>query len=381
MCAAAVCATTFTSCIKDEALNAECDILGIDSLWLNANSSIIIGSPIVTNDHVSVNIQKGTDRSALNPSFNLTPGATITMTQDGIEVDANGAARDFSSSQTYTTHSEDGQWSKNYTVAFNYPMPISRCSFEHYALDATSRYYTWYEVDTTDVDSPVRNYWATGNPGFALTGMGSAPADFPTCTDLAGVSGNCVKLVTRNTGSFGALVGMPIAAGSIFLGEFRVAQAMLMPRKATRFGLQLVGGEPLYLEGFYKYTAGDTYTDGEQNVLPDMRDTADIYAVLYEVDPENVEPLDGDSVLSSSRIVSLARIADPGEPQSWTRFREPFVLQNGKTFDEQRLRTDGYAITIVATSSRQGAYFEGAIGSTLYVDELRIIWDGDIIEE
>lgn len=378
---AVVCATALTSCIKDEALNAECDILGIDSVWLNANSGIIIGTPIVTNDHISVNIQKGADRSALNPTFTLTPGATITMNQDGIEVEANGVARDFSSAQTYTTHSEDGVRKKDYTVAFNYPMPISTCSFEHFQLDATGRYYNWYEVDTTDVDSPVRNYWASGNAGFALTGMGSAPADYPTCTDLAGVSGNGVKLVTRSTGSFGSLVGMPIAAGNIFLGEFRTAQAMLLPLKATRFGLQLVGGEPLYLEGYYKYTAGETYTDGDQNVLPEMHDTADIYAVLYEVDPENFEPLTGDSVFTSSRIVSLARIADPGEPTSWTHFREPFVYQNGKTFDEQRLRTDGYAITIVATSSRQGAYFEGAVGSTLYVDEIRIVWDGDIIDE
>ena len=47
---------------------------------------------------------------------------------------------------------------------------------------------------------------------------------------------------------------------------------------------------------------------------------------------------------------------------------------NGKTFDEARLAQNGYAIAIVATSSRQGAYFEGAVGSVLYVDELHIEW-------
>ena len=38
---------------------------------------------------------------------------------------------------------------------------------------------------------------------------------------------------------------------------------------------------------------------------------------------------------------------------------------------------DGYAIAIVASSSRQGHYFEGAVGSTLYIDELRITWSSE----
>ena len=73
----------------------------------------------------------------------------------------------------------------------------------------------------------------------------------------------------------------------------------------------------------------------------------------------------------------MARIDNPGEPAEWKHFSEPFRPMNGKRFDENRLRADGYAIAVVATSSRQGAYFEGAVGSTLYVDELRIVWEGE----
>ena len=51
-------------------------------------------------------------------------------------------------------------------------------------------------------------------------------------------------------------------------------------------------------------------------------------------------------------------------------------MVSGKTFSEERLK-DGYAIAIVATSSRQGAYFIDAIGSTRYIDELRIVWEGE----
>lgn len=377
--ALALSAAALTSCIREEAPNAECDITGVESQWLTDHAHILRGNPIITNDHVSFAIEPGTDRSKLNPRFTLTEGASITAQIDGRTVEANGIERDFATPQVYTTHSADGQWQKDYSVSFTYPTPLQLMSFEHYDLDATGRYQQWYEVDATDTQNPRRDYWATGNAGFALTGMGKQPADYPTAADPVGVQGNCVKLVTRSTGSFGKAANMPIAAGNLFVGEFRASQAMLFPLKATRFGLPLVGGKPLRFEGYYKYKAGPTYTDRKLVAHPELKDTADIYAVLYEVDPDPAKfvALNGDDVLSSPRIVMMARIADPGEPQEWQHFAEPFRLMNGKTFSEQRLRENGYAIAVVCTSSRQGAYFEGAVGSTLYVDELRIVWEGE----
>ena len=61
--------TLLSSCIQEEAPNAECDITGVESQWLGSNQHILIGAPIVTNDHVSFNIKKGTDRSAMAPRF------------------------------------------------------------------------------------------------------------------------------------------------------------------------------------------------------------------------------------------------------------------------------------------------------------------------
>ena len=159
--------------------------------------------------------------------------------------------------------------------------------------------------------------------------------------------------------------------------EFITGIAMSKPLRATRFGLQLVGGRPLYFEGYYTYTPGDLYTDENQVPHPEVRDTCSIYSVLYEVEPDNVVPLYGDDVLTSPRIVAVARLADPGEPTEWTHFRLPFVMQPGKTFSEERLRRDGYAIAIVASASQDGDYFRGAVGSELCIDELRIVWEGE----
>ena len=87
--------------------------------------------------------------------------------------------------------------------------------------------------------------------------------------------------------------------------------------------------------------------------------------------------LNGDEVLSSPRIVMMARINNPGEPQEWEEFYVPFKSFEGRSIDMERLKRGEYAIAVVATSSRQGAYFEGAIGSVLWVDELRVVWQLD----
>lgn len=369
--------TSLTSCIKDEALNAECDIESVEQIWLASHQDILKSQPIVTNEHVSFFINKGADRSALDPRFNLTEGASITMLKDGAEVEANGAVRDFSSPQTYIVHSQDGHWSKNYTVSFSFPQPISLMGFEHFELDKTGRYHEWHEVDATDPENPKRDYWSSGNPGFAMTGRGKTFDAYPTMSDPLGYQGNCVRLITRSTGSFGDLVHMPIAAGNIFIGTFDTKKALGAPREATHFGLKLVGGKPVSLDGYYKYKAGETFTDVNKKVHPELHDTADIYAVVYEVEPDTTafEPLNGNDVLSSPRIVMMARIANPGEPAEWTHFSEPFRLMPGKEWSEERLRHDGYAIAVVATSSRQGAYFSGAVGSELWVDELKVSWE------
>lgn len=357
-----------TSCIREEALNAECDIAGVDSVWLRQklDEGLLVGNPVIKNQSVYFYVQSGADVSALDPRFYLTPGATISP--------ASGTTLDFTLPQVYTTRSEDGQWSKQYTVSFNKLQPQVSNTFEHARLNSSGKYYEFFEVDSlgTELD-----YWDSGNGGFLFTGMGRKPEDYPTYPDPDGYKGQCVSLVTRTTGSFGSGVHMPIAAGNLFIGEFAASQAMLQPLKATRFGKQLVNAQPLYLEGYYQYTAGDVFTDENKNVLEDMRDTCDIYAVLYEVDPANFVALNGADVLSSDRIVSLARIDNPGQPQQWRYFLEPFRPMNGKTFDPARAARNGYAIAVVMTSSRQGAYFRGAVGSHLKVDEIRVIWDAD----
>ena len=384
---AALLLCTLNSCIQDEPLNAECDITGVDTLWLQQNRNLIKGNPRIDNYRVTFTVPYDADRSALAPKFYLTPGAHLTAMVDGMEVaDANGMTRDFNTPQTYTAHSQDGQWSKSYEVSFESEAPIEKLDFENFELDPSGRYQVWFEMDANDASNPRRNYWASGNPGYNLTGFGSSPEVFPTTAAEDGVSGKCIKLETKDTGTYGMNTRpkMPIAAGNLFIGEFELSKASRFPRKATKFGLSLVRKKPVKLEGYYKYKAGAKFTDAKKKVQPTMHDTADIYAVVYEIDPDNFVPLDGDNILTASNIALMARIDKPAEFEGdmselaaadWVHFSEPFKPMNGKEFDAGRLARGGYAIAIVMTSSRQGAYFEGAIGSTLYVDQLRVVYE------
>jgi len=51
----------------------------------------------------------------------------------------------------------------------------------------------------------------------------------------------------------------------------------------------------------------------------------------------------------------------------------PFEAVNGKSIDTGKLQNGKYKLSIVLSSSVDGAYFKGAVGSTLYVDELELI--------
>lgn len=228
--------------------------------------------------------------------------------------------------------------------------------------------------------------WASGNPGFNLTGMARSPLDYITIQSQ-GYIGKGAKLETKSTGSFGAGVSMPIAAGNLFIGSFEVGNALKDAMKATKFGFPFYK-HPTRLSGYYKFKPGTDYTsytlgsDGKKNFFIDAsmngKDKGDIYAVLYEAD--NVEDfLDGYNSLNSPKIVSLARIKseDVKETSEWTSFDLPFVLQNNKTINDNMLAAGKYKLAIVFSSSVEGAAFKGSVGSTLWIDEVTIHCEED----
>ena len=365
---AAVSSTAFVSC-EGEPLNAECDI---ESAFLP--DDVLIREPVIENDKVTFMLKNGTDRTALAPEFTITPGAVIEP--------PSGTVRDFTTPQTYTVTSEDRKWHKNYTVSATYITISLQYDFEHVRLEETNkaRYDVFYEVGTDGKESLT---WASGNPGFALTGMAAnKPSDvFPTYQINDGRSGKAVALTTRMTGSFGALVNKPIASGSLFLGKFDLSTALSKPLESTCFGIPF-SKIPLYLKGYYKYAPGETYMELDKSItdklkpIPGKTDECNIYAVFFETS-DGMEYLDGTNVMSDDNpnIVAVAALS-PEErtaTSEWREFNLPFKYRPGKTIDFGKLQDGHYSITICMASSIDGDYFCGAPGSTLIVDEVELI--------
>ena len=350
---------------------AECNITAVSESWLKEHRYIIVGKPEIGNKTVNFNVVENIsneDLKNLEPVFELSPGARIEKIGDAIE---NGETEVV---MQYKTYSVDEKWSKEYKVTFARQATIPAdhtFGFENFALDASGKFYTWYEC----IKGTHYNWWATGNEGFKMTGKAKSYADYPTTFDGNGVVGCCLKLKTCDTGIIGKGAGMPIAPGCIFLGEFQGTNAMKKPLEATQFGLQIAPAKPVAITGYYKYTAGEVYTDKEKNIVENKKDTCSIYAVMYEIDPNKANKLNGTDITTSKRILLIADLKDPGEPAEWKEFYVPFKSANEKEFDYEKLMNNEYAIAFVASSSKNGDMFEGAVGSTLYLDEVQIIWE------
>lgn len=374
--AALIGSSTLTSCFKDEPLNAECDIeqayIHVDNpLGMFYQQSDTLINVLSTAEDINFVVRKTTDLTALAPIFNLTPGATI--------YPDNGSEQDFSNGPiVYTTTSEDGQYKRNYRVNFIFSKDMLEYNFDHFSLNTNApanKYYVWTDLD--DEGNPLNN-WATGNHGYRMAKGSAQPDEYPTTPWSEEGHETCVKLTTCETGKFGSDRKMPIAAGNLFLGEFDTKKALTANAAgvkgvlATKFGLP-IGSQPVSFSGFYKYKRGDVFTD-KNNEVKDSKDYGSIYAVFYDNHDANGEPfvLHGDDVLSSDQIISIANIGQIDDTPEWTAFNLNFKLQPGKAIDPVKLANRGYSLAIVSSSSINGATFEGAVGSTLWIDDFSI---------
>lgn len=363
-----------SSCFKDEPLNAECDIEEM-TLEVASPESVFFQLTdahqfvLSTDSLIIIPVKEKANITAVTPIFKITAGATITP--------ASGVAQDFSKGPVYyVVTSQDGQWKRRYRVEL-IPEKIEekadtiRYDLTNYELDSKGKYNVWYNL----LEDGSKSYdWASGNAGFQLS-MGSAlPLDYPTVPAKGeGIDGrDCIKVITRSTGSFGVMVNKRIAAGNFFLGEFDVSIALKDAMRATRFGRPFVS-KPNKFTGYYKYTPGPKYIDKKGNEVKDIVDNGSIYAVFYRNhDAEgNAIVLFGDNVQTSENIIAIAKVPDVHATDEWTKWDIDFVYRG--EIDDELLKNKGYSMAIVFSSSFNGDVFEGAVGSTLMIDKVSLI--------
>lgn len=373
---------SLTSCFKDEPLNAECDIEQayihpgpLLKLWF-ANAADTLVNVQSDQDKIEFTMRPFASLKKQAPMFRLTPGATIQP--------ESGSVHDFSKGPvTYVVTSEDKQWTRTYQVSIKKGQTAMSNEFEFEFENAylSKGYYNWKE----NWNGEELDIWATGNPGFKISNSSAKPEEYPTTMIEEGYQGKGVKLTTQRTSKLADMVKKPIAAGNLFIGQFDATDALRDAMKATKFGRPFsFSSKPLKLEGWYKYQAGEKFTDKEMKEL-DRKDYGTIYAVLYEnIDEKgNQVVLYGDNVQSSKQIVALALVGEThddngkvaiGNTPKWHHFSVDFDYQSyGKTIDPVKLKNGGYSLTIVCSSSSDGANFLGAVGSTLWVDSFKLI--------
>ncbi len=365
--------TLTTSCIQSEPLNAECDILEV-----SVPGNVLMRSPVIENRRVELILNSDADKTSLAPNFVLTPGASI--------YPPGGTVRDFTTAQTYVVTSEDGRYSKEYTVSI--PREVSVYSFENVRTYSPSSGKYTYDIfcEKDDESDEILFEWASGNSGFALTGIASGHETFPTYQTEEGYVGKAACMTTRETGTFGMRFNKPLAAGSLFLGTFDTGTALTRPLQSTHFGRQYFA-RPVQLNGYYKYTPGEVYKqlDDAKNFVevPDMQDRFNICGVLFD-SSDGTEYLDGTNFKSwdTPQVVAIAEIPESEclSTSEWRSFSIPFVYRtdeegNPMALDAEKLKNGDYSLIVLFTSSVNGDFFAGAPGSTLVVDEVEVEYD------
>lgn len=266
-------------------------------------------------------------------------------------------------SEWTTVNAVQEEGTKNYSVKVS-PLDFGT-EYEYYILcgDKTGETCSFttesfVEIPNLGFDNWVQNgknwypnsdasnsYWATGNEGVTMGGSSNS----------TGVSDSHTGLAARlETVEVKVLIVKVKAAGNLFIGSYKTNASD--PASSVTFGKPYAGARPTKLSGYFKYQPGATMSSGS---VPADRtltaDECDIYIQLWS----------GDVTIGEGHFITNKTVSE------YTRFEIPVE------YTVTNKRPD--KITIVATSSRYGGYFDGmsvvgqlAIGSTLWVDDFEL---------
>lgn len=356
---------SLASCIKEEGAYREADI---ESFILPAD--IMQTSTVVNhkdNNRVVVTVYDtaGMKNAIIKPEIVISSGAEISPAS-GVEVQLENYQA------SYVVTAQSGS-KKVYTITLKKDKPLEY-NFE-----------SWYEVSnpkgTRIYDMLSDELWCNANKGVAIVYRDNTP--FPTRRTTDSHSGKYGILLETVFGNRSILhiMDIPLYAGSAFRGVFETN--MSNPVTSAKFGQNHAKntGKPIRFTGWYKYKSGEYYQTctvidkpkkhNEVDTIPGKKDELDIYAVMFKVPQGNDGKkvyLTAEDVLTSERLIATAIIADRTEKDDWTKFDIPFIY----TEDIDYSQFD-YKLAIVLSSSKRGAFYEGAIGSLLVVDEIEIV--------
>ena len=216
---------------------------------------------------------------------------------------------------------------------------------------------SWYQDGDIYVpNASGSSFWGTGNPGAA-----SFIGNLTTPTSDA-VSGQAAKLESKN-----ALI--KLGAGNIFTGDFSLDGT----NGILHFG-QPFTTFPTALRLYYKYTSTTINRIGDEvGSLENLRgrpDSCHIYVALSDKS-EPYEIRTRPSVRkvfdkNDANIIAYGEFISGNSTSSYQQITIPLEYRAN--------RTPRY-IVIVCSASKYGDYFIGGEGSTLWLDEMELVYE------
>lgn len=226
---------------------------------------------------------------------------------------------------------------------------------------------TWYP-ETAEKAGNTTSFWNTSNPGTSQ-GMGAiGGAVNPTTGVTTPIHGGTYAAELKSTEKLSGF-----AAASLYTGSFMGLSGM---SANMEFGKAFTT-RPTGLHGYYKYTP----------------------AVINKVDrtPAGVTIVQGETMDQCAIFIALAKktftFNNKNEDQYIQYATDPNIIAYGELPSGAATEGDGYVefniplkyknltdqpthIIVVCSSSKYGDYMTGGVGSTLYVDDLSLIYDG-----
>lgn len=263
----------------------------------------------------------------------------------------NGAGDEIAPKQTFTTGKADVK------------EQLQNAGFEDWCQSGKTIY------PATQAIFEAGNYmWDTSNAGASI--MSKNPTSQNTEIKKSGNSSAQLKT---------EWVVLKLAAASLYYGRFN--NLVGMDGAIIDFG-QEFASRPISFKGWYQYKPevidNDRQEVGSSGVLKNGdTDQCSIYIILskgtYQVNNTDVSTLlTAENVWKNDQFIAFGEL--PAEQckgtDGWVNFDIPLQYKEGK-FGEQPTH-----LIIVCSSSKYGDYFTGAIGSTMYVDDFSLNYEG-----
>lgn len=241
---------------------------------------------------------------------------------------------------------------------------LPNSSFDDWSIDASNSklFYPWAAGSTS--------YWDTGNRGATTVGnSNSIPTD-----DTSTGSGKAAYLESK-------WIVIKFAAGNIFTGSYLKTDGT---NGVLGFGRPFTAF-PTKLSFDYKYKSVEINKSGadDKKYLIGRPDSCNIYIALWHIDEGQHEVFQGEKYplvlrtkpgveqnlfsANDSRVIAYGQFTKGETIDTWTSETININYKNTKLAPTH--------ILVVASSSKYGDFFTGGVGSTLVLDNMKLIYE------